>query len=693
MLFLKTYVDFLLEGLSKEQEDFFLEDWDQDRLEDWFGKNNHRLYFPLKKKVGEEDVSKFLLDGEESIEDQIKDYLTQVYGEQYVMDDYIKGYLIDTKNKNRQVRIGKVIKDRRLLQAFNDDPLRAGHRTATKDPIICLSKHPLDIAAMSTGRGWISCKELPNEGNPAGGEWHNYLKDEVKVLLIAYLIYPDDKKIEHPIARIVLMPYYNEQGQIYYNLHHKVYGSAGVLEDVFFSTLQAWLDHQQKDLISKKSIFTLDTKVYPDGGVKNLIVGGDRDLSHFLEMMMSSDVGVIEKNSRKIAGKYPGVLFDDKEDYEVYRSIEIDILSLSPKETEDFLSELSKNKHTEENPNTNFAIWRLDGSSLQPYEQGISLGVAYKPSPKEIVIDCGFANQTLKDELEGNLVGVFDTDVVVLSSKNSEYRVLDVWMFGEEVKPPFREEILKRLSEETIGRHIQGTFSFNEEGKIDVEGDVEIVGKNYKNILQIGDFNYVSGNFDISGAGMVSLEGAPAEVGGTFNCASNKLKSLEYSPRVVGHHFFAADNEYTSLEGGPEEVGGVYEVSGGKLKSLKGAPMTISDDFLCSNTLIENLKGAPRVVEKNFSVAYSINLTSLEGGPMEVGRDYDVTSSRRLKSFKGVAETIGGDLNIVGCVSLKEIDEYPIELGGDFNISNSGITPEILRDYYLSLANNSYDDE
>jgi len=284
MKWINVYEDFLLEGLSKETLDDYLEDWDQDRLEDWFGKNNHRLYLRLKKKVQDGEIEELVNDGEESqLKIQIQWHLDNTYDGQYEIDDYIRGLAIDKKNKNRPIRIGKIIQDKKLLQAFNDDPLRAGSRMSSKDPIICISKHPIDIALMSTGRGWTSCKELPNQANPEGGGEYEFVKEEVKVLLIAYLIYPDDKKIEQPIARVNLLPYYNKKGQTLYGIANRHYGELGHLAENFYLTIKDWLDHQQKDLLKHGATFVYDRKILPAEGPGVLFVG-KLDLKEILEV-------------------------------------------------------------------------------------------------------------------------------------------------------------------------------------------------------------------------------------------------------------------------------------------------------------------------------------------------------------------------------------------------------------------------
>ncbi|MCK9471932.1 MAG: hypothetical protein M0Q88_09295 [Bacilli bacterium] len=69
-------------------------------------------------------------------------------------------------------------------------------------------------------------------------------------------------------------------------------------------------------------------------------------------------------------------------------------------------------------------------------------------------------------------------------------------------------------------------YTINEDGSIDVEGDVDLSGKKLK-VLPL-KFRKVSGNFDCSNNKLVSLDGAPKRVSGIFWCYSNNLKNIDY---------------------------------------------------------------------------------------------------------------------------------------------------------------------
>ena len=69
------------------------------------------------------------------------------------------------------------------------------------------------------------------------------------------------------------------------------------------------------------------------------------------------------------------------------------------------------------------------------------------------------------------------------------------------------------------------------------------------------NFGKIAGYFNCSNLDLVSLKGAPTEIGGDFRCGSNQLTSLEGAPQKVGGSFYCDINQLTSLEGVPIEVG------------------------------------------------------------------------------------------------------------------------------------------
>ena len=118
-----------------------------------------------------------------------------------------------------------------------------------------------------------------------------------------------------------------------------------------------------------------------------------------------------------------------------------------------------------------------------------------------------------------------------------------------------------------------GNYTINEDGTIDVDGDVRLYNK-VLNRLPL-KFGKVSGN---------------------FYCGNNELKSLEGSPEKVGGYFYCDQNRLTSLQGSPREVGGGFYCSNNKLTSLEGSPRSVGDDFYCSYNQLTSLEGISKYI-------------------------------------------------------------------------------------------------
>ena len=132
---------------------------------------------------------------------------------------------------------------------------------------------------------------------------------------------------------------------------------------------------------------------------------------------------------------------------------------------------------------------------------------------------------------------------------------------------------------ELLKKCINGTYTINDDGSIDVDGDVNLSRKKLTKI----PFNF-------------------SKVGGDFYCYGNQLTTLEGAPNTVSGDFFCYDNQLTSLEGAPNNVGGGFYCSNNQLISLEGAPNNVGDSFDCYNNLnlpyseifkiVDNVKGS-----------------------------------------------------------------------------------------------------
>jgi hypothetical protein len=107
-----------------------------------------------------------------------------------------------------------------------------------------------------------------------------------------------------------------------------------------------------------------------------------------------------------------------------------------------------------------------------------------------------------------------------------------------------------------LDKYVNGSWSENDQGLIDVNGDVDFDNKGYK-IIPV-KFGTVSGDFYCYNNQLTSLKGAPDNVGSSFWCSNNQLTSLEVVPKNIGGSFWCSNNQLTSLEGAPKNIGGSF---------------------------------------------------------------------------------------------------------------------------------------
>ena len=142
--------------------------------------------------------------------------------------------------------------------------------------IVVISRNPYDIAGMSTDRRWSSCMRLPDDGpsiHPSihpGGAYYQHLINDIELgTLVAYLIEPTDKNIEHPYARIAIKPYQNiKDKSIVLYAENRVYNDASLDDNIyeeFKNIVNNFLDKIQDD---KEGIFESMPDLYNDSGEK-----------------------------------------------------------------------------------------------------------------------------------------------------------------------------------------------------------------------------------------------------------------------------------------------------------------------------------------------------------------------------------------------------------------------------------------
>ena len=211
--------------------------------------------------------------------------------------------------------------------------------------------------------------------------------------------------------------------------------------------------------------------------------------------------------------------------------------------------------------------------------------------------------------------------------------------------PSYITEAIKNGKDKYNRNWITSMFTLNSQtNRYDYDGDLNWNILN--NLISedrdgfIINFGKVTRDFDCSDLDLVSLKGAPTEVGGSFWCSRNQLSSLEGAPQIVGIGFYCNSNQLTSLKGAPQKVGGGFNCSDNKLTSLKGAPQTVGGSFECSGNKLTSLEGAPQIVKGYFNCNKN-QLTSLEGAPRTIGGSFYCYNNPNLHSLDGLGEVKG----------------------------------------------------
>jgi hypothetical protein len=85
-------------------------------------------------------------------------------------------------------------------------------------------------------------------------------------------------------------------------------------------------------------------------------------------------------------------------------------------------------------------------------------------------------------------------------------------------------------------------YIINNDLTIDVDGQVNLLGRRLTKIPSFIQFNKVRSYFSIARNQLISLRGCPYYVGNNFYCDFNELKSLKYMPKYIGNYLFCNNN-------------------------------------------------------------------------------------------------------------------------------------------------------
>ena len=260
--------------------------------------------------------------------DTIKQHL-DTHG--YQVTDYKSGLAKD--KYGRETKIGKVLEKTNapdeLKKTFASDPNRA---TSTKQSNlkVVISKHPHDVAGMSTDRGWSSCMDME------GGCNRHYLSNDIKHgTHVAYLVNKDDNEIKNPIARIAMKPFVSDSGHTVIRPEESQYGTS---DSAFHATVH---DFAEKNYPMKDAAYSKHEALYNDSGKSTLLnIKNGEDayklLSHS-DPEIQSDASAHEKLNSDFIDK---AISDPK----IEKSVKYSMIKYNPNINENHLSNILNDK-------------------------------------------------------------------------------------------------------------------------------------------------------------------------------------------------------------------------------------------------------------------------------------------------------------------------------------------------------------
>ena len=290
-------------ALKPSQYRKFVKGWDKGRYADIFAEYTsdpkaYRFSLPLTKTKARDA---------EPVE-PLPSVKAAVESAGYVVDDYIGGYAVDSATGKRRVRIGKLLKSPTAVQEFANDKRRGAAKQKAGALSVVISRHPYDVAGMSTDRGWTSCMNLIDGVNK-----HYVAKDVKEGSLIAYLVDSNDLNIQSPKARI-LMRVFKAKGKIGL-FPSGVYGTAS---DAFALTVAKWCSEVNSKFfkIPYGTTMKMLASLYPDSSTRVVHLPQEDNAAENLRVLLDSPTAPSTISAEKLRSKFV-VLVDNMADQEV----------------------------------------------------------------------------------------------------------------------------------------------------------------------------------------------------------------------------------------------------------------------------------------------------------------------------------------------------------------------------------------
>lgn len=319
MKHIKTFIS-LTEAISladaRKATEIFIASGGKQRYNEIFN-GKDRLYYDLEDSFNTSYIYN-------PLENQVKIALEN---SGYSIVDYNSGIASkkgDEKNVFKIQKILNKIGELDLKNKMDADPLRSS--STKKDKMIVISRHGVDIAGQSTGRDWVSCKQI-NNGNG------RYVWTEIeKGSLVAYLITPEDVNIEKPIARIIIGVYISDKDPKDFILYpdKSVYGNYKMSD--FMDFVKKWCTDVNRKLSPKnEGTYIISDKCYVDyirkinindstfGNIRGYLGLDDSSVNISREELKDADIKDIFKS---IEDQESGL--KEKDVFNLFKKIKID---------------------------------------------------------------------------------------------------------------------------------------------------------------------------------------------------------------------------------------------------------------------------------------------------------------------------------------------------------------------------------
>ena len=285
----------IMEALRPSEYRKDVQGWDKSKYNDIFG-GKYRIELPTpssNEKIASRRPNQNVINALTNAGFEVVDYLAGT-----AKKIPVPGMPVD----KREYKLGKVLRDPAMLNIYAADKVeKTKAATMVNDEYqIIISRHPYDVAGMSTDRDWPSCMNLGKVGaaHPERGVHADYVAMDVKEgTIVAYLVHSGDTNIKNPAARLLIKPFSNlVNGDIALGIEDRVYGKA---PSWFAATVSQWADRINA---SKKlnGIFHLSPELYNDtalGGAEKgtkVKIIGNMDIDSIVDAIAVASAGSIQ---------------------------------------------------------------------------------------------------------------------------------------------------------------------------------------------------------------------------------------------------------------------------------------------------------------------------------------------------------------------------------------------------------------